>query len=339
MISATQQLQLSSNTEKRPSIRHLCTHLSRNRCVSWSLNAVLAVTAIVLLLVAPLDAVQAAFCVHLVAFCMTCAAMVWIKDSRNAFGISLGFPCCHFVELLFLIWDCEPLFFVMKLALINIVWFVTLIMRITGARFMYALENKPKSQLRVTIVQLLIGASLVLVASLHLACPEQEAFSFAEMALWGCSLVDVLWHFDKWKKTTKRVFGGVKGLSKILSRNANLKVIEGVKRRQSVITTVGILFAYIVICAAMIVSNPALGLLLQDKSNECKRRNSVGSHRVSAFAFPVALAVHIAVLVLIYSHVLKKRRDENEKLRDMKEERRQVLQGSYVNQSVISSLS
>ena len=222
-----------------------------------------------LLLFASLDVVQAAYCVHLVAFCVTCAVLVWIKDSRNAFGMSLGFPCVHFVGLLFLIWDCETLFFVLKLTAISILWFVTLVMRITGARLMYALEEKLKSRLRVTIVQLLIGASLVLMASLHLAYPELEAFSFAEMALWGCFFVDVLWHFGKWKKTTKRVFGGVKGLSQILSRNANLKMIEGVKRRQSVITTWSILCALPVICAAMIVFNPALGLLLQDKRNEC----------------------------------------------------------------------
>ena len=83
------------------------------------------------------------------------------------------------------------------------------------------------------------------------------------------------------------------------------------------------------------LANPALDLLLQDKRNECKQRNSVGSHRCSAFAFPAALAVHIALLVTIYSHVLKKRRGE--KLRDTKAESGEVLQGSYVNQSVISS--
>ncbi len=199
-------------------------------------------------------------------------------------------------------------------------------MRVTGERLMYAVEGKPKSRMRVTIVQLLIGASLVLVASLHLAYPEHEVFSFAEIALWGCFLVNILWHFGIWKKTIKRVFGGVKGLSQILFRqNANLKMIEGVKRRQSVITTVGILVIGMIMCAGMIVANPALGLLLQDKRNECKRRNSVGSHRISAFAFPAALAVHIALLVTIYSHVLKKRRG---KMLRMKEERRQVLQVS-----------
>ncbi len=200
--------------------------------------------------------------------------------------------------------------------------FIALVMRITGARLMYAFEDKPKSRLRVTIVQLLIGASLVLVASLHLAYPELEAFSFAEIALWGCFLVDVLWHVGKWKKTTKRVFGGLKGLSQILSRNANLKMIEGVKRRQSLITTVGVLFTNIVICAAMIVFNPALDLLLQDKRNECERRNSVGSHRVSAFVLPGFLATHMTIWLIIYSHVLKKRRVE--KLR----ERRQDLEVS-----------
>jgi hypothetical protein len=114
MISSTQQLQFSSKTEKGPSIRQLCTHLSRNRCVSWSLNAVLAVMTIVLLLVDSLDAVQAAFCVHLVGFCITSAVLVWTKDSRNAFGLSVAVPVGQFVTLLYMIWDCEPIFFVVK---------------------------------------------------------------------------------------------------------------------------------------------------------------------------------------------------------------------------------
>jgi hypothetical protein len=327
MISSTQQLPLPSKTEKRPLIRRLCTHLSRNRCVSWSLNAALAVTTIVLLLVASLDAVQAAFCVHLVAFCITFAVLVWTKDSRNAFEISLGFPVAHFVMLLVIIWDCEPLMFVMKLTMICCLWSGTLLMRITDARLVYALEHTRKSRVRVSIVQLSIGASLVLVASLHLAYPEHEAVLFAEMALWGCFLVNILWHFSIWKKTMKRVFRGVKGMRNIVSRqNASLKMIEGVKRRQSIITIVGTLFTGIVICAFMIFANPTLDLLLQDKSNECKQRNVVGSHRVSAFSFPAFMAVHIAILVTMYSHVVKKRR--NEKLRDTKEDRRQVLQVS-----------
>jgi hypothetical protein len=231
------------------------------------------------------------------------------------------------VVLSFLIWDCEPVFFVLKLTVINALWSSTCLMRITCARLVYVLEDKPKSRVRVTIVQLLIGASLVLVASLHLAYPEREALSFAEMALWGCFLVNTLWHFVIWKKTMNRVFGGVKGLSKIVSRqNANLKMIEGVKRRQSIMIIVGTLFTGIVICAAMIFANPVLDLLLQDKSNECKQRNPVGSHRTSAFAFPAVLAGHIAFLVMIYSHVVKKRRGE--KLRDTTADRRQVLQVS-----------
>jgi hypothetical protein len=338
MSSSTQQLQLSSKTEKKSSIRQLCTHLSSNRCISWSLNAALAATAIVLLQVGSRDVVQIAFCVHLVVSCITSAVLVWTKDSRNAFKLSLAVPLAHFVALLFLIWDCAPLLFVLKLTMISTLWFATRIMRITGARLVYALEHNPKSRVRVTIVQLLIGASLVLVASLHLAYPELEAFSFAEMALWGCFLVDVLWHFGIWKKTMKRVFGGVKGLSKMLSRQkANLNMIEGVKRRQSMITTLGVLFTEIVICAGMIVINPALGLLLQDKSNECKQRNADGSRRLSAIGFLAFFAVHIAFWLTIYSHVVKKRRDE--KVRDTKEDGRQVLQGSYVNASLISSQS
>ncbi len=191
----------------------------------------LAVTTIVLLLVASLDVVQAALCVHFVVFCITCAILVWTKDSRTTFGTSLGFPVAHFVVLLCVIWDCEPLFFVLKTITISCLWFGTRAMRISGSRLVRALEQKPKSQVRVTIVQLLIGASLVLVASLHLAYPEHYAFSFAEMVLWGCFIVDVLWHFSSWKMTMKRVFRGVKGIRKILSRrNSSLKMIEGVVR-------------------------------------------------------------------------------------------------------------
>jgi hypothetical protein len=112
-----------------------------------------------------------------------------------------------------------------------------------------------------------------------------------------------------------------------------LKMIEGIKRRQSIITIVGTLFMEIVVCACMIFVNPALDLLLQDKSNKCKQRNSDGSHRISAFAFPAVLAGHIALWLTIYSHLLKKRREE--KLRDTKDDGRQVLQVS----SLISSQS
>ena len=124
MIFSPQQLQVSH--------LQLCTQLSRYRCISWSLNVVLAVTAIALLLVVSLDVVQAAFCVHLVLFCITCAVLLWTKDSRNAFGMSLGFSVAHFLLLLCIIWDCEPLFFVLKLALISCLWFDTRVMRITS---------------------------------------------------------------------------------------------------------------------------------------------------------------------------------------------------------------
>jgi hypothetical protein len=310
MIHSTEQLQLK--TEKRPSIRKLCARaqLSRNRCISWSLNAVLAVTTIVLLLVASLDVVQAAFCVHLVAFCITCAVLVWMRDSRNVFGLSLGFSVGHFVLLSFIIWDCEPLFFVLKLALVSCLWFGTRIMRIISARLVCALEHKPKSRVRFTIVQLLIGASLVLVASLHLAYPEHEVFSFVEMSLWGCFIVDVLCHFGNWKMTMKKLFRGVKGMRKISRRNSNLKTLEDVKRQQYIIVTVGVLFTEIVSCATMIFANPALGLLLQGKSNECKQRSSVGSHRISAFGFPIFLALHISLWLTIYTQVWKKKRSQ-----------------------------
>ncbi len=70
----------------------------------------------------------------------------------------------------------------------------------------------------------------------------------------------------------KRLFGDVKDMSKILSsQNVNLNMIVGVKRQQTVITTVGALFAEKIACACMIFANPVLGLLFQDKSNECKQ--------------------------------------------------------------------
>ncbi len=150
----------------------------------------------------------------------------------------------------------------------------------------------------------------MLVASLHVVYPEQEAFSFAEMALWGCFIVDLLRYFGTWNMTMKRVFRDVTPMSKILSKqNTKLQMIKGVKMRQNIMITVGALFTAIVACAFMISANPVLSLLLQHKGNECKQRNSVGSHRISAFAFPGFLAFHIAYWVTIYSHVLKKRRD------------------------------
>jgi hypothetical protein len=312
MISSIQQLQLSSKTEKS-------TRLSRNICISWSLNVVLAVTTIVLLLVASLDAVQAVFCVHLVAFCITCAVLVWTKDSRNAFVMSLGFPVAHFVLLLCVIWDCEPLFFVLKMIAISCVWSGVLLMRISGSRLVYALEHKPKSRVRVTIVQLLIGASLMLVTSLHLAYPEHEVFLLAEMVLWGCFIVDLLWHFGIWKKTIKRVFRGVTGNRKLSGQNANasLNMIEGIKRRQIIVTVVGTLFTEIIICAGMICANPTFDLLLQDKGNECKQRDLVGSHRLFAFGFATFSAADITLWVMIHSLVLKKRRDQKLNLLSM----------------------
>jgi hypothetical protein len=334
MSTATQPLRFCGKTEQGPSIFQLCTQLSRNRCISWSLNAVLAVTTIVIVLVASLGVVQAALCIHLVLFCITCAVLVWTKDSRNAFGLSVGAPVVHFVLLCFIIWDCEPLFLVFKLVLINLILFSTRIMRITGARLVHAIEQKPKSRVRVTIVQLLIGASLALVASLHLAYPEHEVFSFSEMALWVCFIVDVLWHFGIWKMTMKRVFRGVKGMSKIAPRQtASLNTINGVQRRQYITVAVGVVFSEIVGCAFMIFANPVLDLFLQDKSNECKQRNSVGSHRIFAFGFPGFLAIHIVFWVLIYAHMLKKRRDTY-LTKKKKSEKRLVLQGSYVNASV-----
>jgi hypothetical protein len=336
-MNSPPQLQLSSKTDKRPSISQLCTQLSRNRCISWSLNAVLAVTTLVILLVASLDVMQAALCVHLLVFCITSAVLVWTKDSRNAFGLSVGAPVVHFVFLCFIIWNCEPVFLVLKLAFINLTVFSTRIMRITGVRLAHAIEQKPKSRVRVTIVQLLIGASLVLVASLYLAYPDNTVFSFAEIALWGCSIVDVLWHFGIWKMTMKRAFRDVQGMGKIVSRhrrNSSFKTIQGVKRRQYITVAVGIVFSEIVGCAFMIFSNPAFNLLSQDKSNECKqRKSSVGSQRIFAFVFSALLAVHIVFWVLIYTHVLKKRRDAYI-IKKKESENRKILQGSYVNASM-----
>jgi hypothetical protein len=333
MSSLPQQSQISSKAEKRPSISLLCTHLSRNICVSWSLNVVLVVTTIVILLVASLDVVQAAFCVHLVAFCITCAVLVWTKDSKNAFGMTIGLPVLHFVLLSCIIWDCGPLLFVLKLISIGAFWFGTRLMRITGTRLVYAIEHKPKARVRITIVEQLIGASVVLLASLHLAYPELEAFSFAEIALWGCFIADVLWHFAIWKIAMKKVFQSVRGMNKIISRQnaANLNMIEGVKRRQNIGTTVGIVFAEIITCVCMMFINPALGLLLKDKSNECKQRNSVGSQLFSAFGFAALSAIHIGLWVTIYSHVLRKRREEMQTMKNESESRKALQISSLVS--------
>jgi hypothetical protein len=50
---------------------------------------------------------------------------------------------------------------------------------------------------RVTIIQLPIRVSLMLLTSLHLVYPELEALSFAEIVLWDGFIDDllVLWHF------------------------------------------------------------------------------------------------------------------------------------------------
>ena len=130
----------------------------------------------------------------------------------------------------------------------------------------------------------------------------------------------------------KRVFRGLKGMSSIVSRqNANLKMIEGVKRRQTIVTVVGFLFGEIVTCAFMMIGSPALGLLLQHKSNECKQRNSVGSHRMSAFGIPLCLAMHIMLWLMIYSHVVRERREEYLTMKKEMESRQALQISSLVS--------
>ncbi len=104
-------------------------------------------------------------------------------------------------------------------------------------------------------------------------------------------------------------------------------MIKGVKRRQNIVVAVGVLFSKVVACTGMI--------LLQDRSNECKKKNQSASivFRISAFGFPVFFAVHIAFWLTIYSLVLKRRQDEK-KYWGTKEERTNVMQVSYVNASV-----
>ncbi len=122
------------------------------------------------------------------------------------FGVDEGFEECfrvvsiHFVWLLFTIWDCEPLFFVLKTIVISCLWFGTCLMRITGARLVFALEEKPKSRVRVTIVQLMIGASLclrhrcILRSILNKRHFRWLKWLFGAASLW---IFVALWHLEK----------------------------------------------------------------------------------------------------------------------------------------------
>jgi hypothetical protein len=297
----------------RPTLRskrsaNVSTRLNRNVCISWSLNIAIVVAVTVFLFLATLEVVQAAFCVQMVVFCITCAVLVWSKPSWNIFCLSLGVPAAIFMGLVHMIWNCEVFFGVGKVAAACVLVFCTRFMRIGGSRLLHTLIETPKTRVQVTTVQYLMGASMVLVTSLHLAFPSYESISCAEIVLWGCFLVDALWHFRVWKMDMKRAFRSTETLNKIVSKeNFSLKVLNDVKRRQMISTIVGILVVEPLLCMHMILANSVLGL--QEESKECNRRNPIGSDRLALSLFPIALAASIVFWMLIYSHIMSKRRD------------------------------
>ncbi len=302
------------------SFTNVSTQLNRNIRISWSLNIAIVVAAAVLLVVVPLDVVQTTFCAHTIVFCITCAVLVWTKSSWHIFCLSVGVPVTFFVGLAHLIWNCEPLFFVCKVVAVSLLVFCTRFMRIGGSRLLHVLAETPKIRVRVTKVQTLIGASLVLAASLHLAFLNYGAvFSFVEIVLWGCFFVDVLWHFGVWKTDMRRAFR--KRICP-LPGTSSLIIVNDIKKRQMVSTIVGVLVAETLLCVYMVLANAVFGL--QEESNECKRRSTIGSNRLALILFPTVLAAHIAIWMLIYAHVTTKRRDMT--LRDTKREHHPSLQ-------------
>jgi hypothetical protein len=284
------------------------TPLDRTIYISLFFNVAVVAAASVVLAVVSLDAVQTAFSVHMFFFCITCAVLVWTKPSWNIFCLSAGVPAAVFMGLVHLIWNCEAFFGGFKVVIACVLVFCTRFMRIGGSRLLHTLIEMPKTRVQVTMAQYLMGASMVLVASLHLAFPSYESISFAEIVLWVCFLADILWHFRVWKMDMKRAFQSTETLNKIVSKgNLSLKVLNDVKRRQIISTIVGVLVVEIFLCVYMILANSVIGL--QEARNECARRSPRGSDRLALILFPVALAAHIAFWMLIYAHVTSQRRD------------------------------
>jgi hypothetical protein len=299
------------------------TKLDRYICISWSSNIVVAVATIALLFFVPLDDIQTVFCVHLMTLCVTCAVLVWTTGSaRNWFMFSILFTVAHMTMLLFLVWNCEPLFLVEKILMLSLYLLGLRALRITGSRLVRVIEGTPKVQVRFTPVQIFLAASIVLVASLHLAFPSLEVFSFAELALWGCCLVNTLWHFGVWRMNTNRAFRGAKGMDKILAKgNASLQIVNRVRRQQNILNTVSILFTETTGIMMNICANSVLGL--QEESRECHRRTSIGSDRIALFGFPISVAFIICSLMVIYMHAAARYHDQ--KLRNVKNKRRGAI--------------
>jgi hypothetical protein len=295
------------------------TKINRYICISWAWNIVVAVAAIVLLLFVSLDDVQTTFCVHLIALCITCAVLVWTKGSvRNWFIFSICFTGATLISLVHIVWNCEPIFFVEKMVMLSMYLLGLRALRIGGSRLICAVEGSPKILVRFTPVQIFLAASMVLVAFLHLAFRSLDVFPFAEIALWGCCIVDTLWHFGVWKMNMNRAFRDVKGLNNALPKtNASVQKMNRVRRQQNILNTVSILFTEIAGIIMNICTNSVLGL--QEESKECNRRTSIGSDRIALFGFPISVAFHICSLMVIYMHVASKWNDK--KLRDMKNER------------------
>ncbi len=294
--------------------------INRYIFISWSWNIVVAVAAILLLIFSPLDDVQTAFCVYTIALCITCAVLVWMKGSaRNWFIFSILFTAASIIFLLWMMWNCELLFFGVKMVMLSLYMLGLRALRINGSRLLRAVKGTPKILVRFTSVQIFLAASIVLVASLHLAFRSLDVFSFAEIALWVCCIVDTLWHFGVWKMNINRVFRGTKGMNRILSKNsAALQTVNRVRKQQNILNTVSILFTEITGIMLNICANSVLGL--QEESKECSRRTSIGSDRLALFGVVNAFAFMICSLLVIYMHASSKWRDK--KLRSMKDKSR-----------------
>ena len=106
----------------------------------------------------------------------------------------------------------------------------------------------------------------------------------------------------------KRAFRVSDSLNIIVAKtNISSNIVKDIKRRQMISTIVGVLLVEPFICMYMILANSVLGL--QEESKECKRRNPIGSDRLALILFPISLAANIAFWMLIYSHIMSKRRD------------------------------
>jgi hypothetical protein len=168
--------------------------------------------------------------------------------------------------------------------------------RIGGSRLVRVVEGTPKALVRVTFVQMFFAASTVLVASLHLVFRSLEVFLIAEIALWGCCIVDTLWHFGVWNMNMKRAFRSTEGMNKILSKkNSALQYVNMVRRRQYILYTVSAVFTEIICMTCIIYMN------LQEESKKCNKRTSIGSDRIALFLFSFCVAVHTAPLMIIHN--------------------------------------